>query len=102
MFQAGFETLQSLKRNNVCIVQFFKYVFMLCYPYQGEILLDFAMYLIQEKQEITEAYELIRGKCGNKPFNQNKLLQAYLGVAGIRYMEYQRDKKKAIQFRTRF
>jgi hypothetical protein len=38
------------------------------------------MYLIQEKQEITEAYELISGKCGNKPFDKNKLLKAYLGL----------------------
>lgn len=80
MLQVGCEILRNLKRNHACIVKFFKYVFLLCYPYQEEILLDFAMSLIQEKQEITEAYELIRGKCGNKPFNKNKLLQAYLGL----------------------
>ncbi|XP_031569735.1 TATA box-binding protein-associated factor RNA polymerase I subunit A-like, partial [Actinia tenebrosa] len=80
VWRVGCETLRNLKRNHKCIVQFFKYVFMICYPYKEEILLDFAMYLIQEQQEITEAHELIRGKCGNKPFSENRLLQAYLGL----------------------
>lgn len=70
----------SYSKRHARIVQFFKYVFMLCYKNQDEILIDFAMYLVQFHRNITEAYELLNGKSTRKSLENNKLLQGYLGI----------------------
>ncbi|KAK3713309.1 hypothetical protein QZH41_009032, partial [Actinostola sp. cb2023] len=76
----GCQVLLSQRGNHTRRIKFFKYMFMLCYPYQEEILLDFAMYLVKDHKNITEAFELMNGKSTKTPLNNNKLLQAYMGL----------------------
>ena len=42
--------------------QFTKSMFVICIPYQKELLLDFAMYLVKHNSDITEAQELLTAK----------------------------------------
>jgi len=74
------EILLGYRKHHTRIVQFFKYVFMLCFKNQDEILIDFAMYLVQYNRNITEANELINSKSSKKSFGKNKLLQGYTGI----------------------
>lgn len=68
-------------------------MFTLCRPYREEILLDFAFYLIQEKNDITEAYELLNSQYGQKPYNNSKCIANYLGL-----LEYIQWKSNKLQF----
>lgn len=42
--------------------QFIKNMFVICVPYQKELLLDFAMYLVKHNSDTTEAQELLTTK----------------------------------------
>lgn len=62
------------------ISQFTKSMFVICIPYQKELLLDFAMYLVKHNSDITEAQELLTAKLSDKSFQTSALLRAYCGL----------------------
>ena len=64
----------------------------MCRPYREEILLEFAFYLIKEKANITEAYELINSRFGQKPYSSNNLIARYLGL--LEYLLWKSKKVK--------
>ena len=60
--------------------QFIKNMFVICVPFQKELLLNFAMYLVQQNSDITEAQELLTSKLSHKSFTSSILLRAYSGL----------------------
>ena len=60
--------------------QFTKSMFVICIPYQKELLLDFAMYLVKHNSDITEAQELLTAKLSDKSFQSSVLLRGYSGL----------------------
>jgi len=60
--------------------QFIKSMFVVCIPFQKELLLDFVMYLVKQNSDITEAQELLNSKLSVKSFQSNILLRAYSGL----------------------
>ena len=76
--------------------QFIKNMFVICVPFQKEILLDLAMYLVKHNEDITEAQELLTSKLSQKSFQSSVLLRAYSGL--FAYLSW---KKCKIQFEKR-
>ena len=62
--------------------QFIKNMFVICVPYQKELLLDFAMYQVKHNSDTTEAQELLTTKLSGKAFQSSVLLRAYSGLFG--------------------
>ena len=76
--------------------QFIKNMFVICVPFQKELLLDFAMYLVKQNADITEAQELLTSKLSHKSFSSCSLLRAYSGL--FSYLSW---KKSRIQLEKR-
>lgn len=76
--------------------QFIKNMFVICVPFQKELLLDFAMYLVKQNGDITEAQELLTSKLSHKSFSSCPLLRAYSGL--FAYLSW---KKNRIQLEKR-
>ena len=53
---------------------------MICVPFQKELLLNFAMYLVKQNADITEAQELLTSELSHKSFSSCPLLRAYSGL----------------------
>ncbi|XP_048589937.1 TATA box-binding protein-associated factor RNA polymerase I subunit A isoform X2 [Nematostella vectensis] len=80
LWRTGTEVLKSIPGNPLRVVQFYKYLFPICTPYQREMLLDLGFFLIHSNNDLTEAYELLKDKASSEPFSKDKLVHGYLGL----------------------
>ena len=62
------------------VTQLLKNMFVICVPFQNEILLDLATYLVKHNSDITEAQELLTSKITEKTFVSSAILRAYTGL----------------------
>ena len=72
--------------------QFIKNMFVICGPYRTELLLDYAMYLVQYNSDITEANELLTTKLSDKSLQSSVLLKGYAGL--FAYLSWKKSKKQ--------
>ena len=84
--------MMNIPGSHSHLVQFYKSMFLICKPLREQVLLDFALYLVSHKQELTEGYQLLNEKFGKPPFSNNPLIKGYLGL--FEYTMWKRNKVK--------
>ena len=90
LLQTGCEVMSNNTRSYSHLSQFIKNMFVICGPYRTELLLDYAMYLMQHNSDITEANELLTTKLSDKSLQSSVLLKAYAGL--FAYLSWKKSK----------
>lgn len=88
--QIGCEVMSNNPRSYSHLSQFIKNMFVICGPFRIELLLDYAMYLVQHNSDITEANELLTTKLSDKSLQSSVLLRAYTGL--FAYLSWKKSK----------
>ncbi|KAK2551447.1 TATA box-binding protein-associated factor RNA polymerase I subunit A, partial [Acropora cervicornis] len=91
-WRTGCEVMSNNTRSYSHLSQFIKNMFVICGPYRTELLLDYAMYLVQHNSDITEANELLTTKLSDKSLQSSVLLKAYAGL--FAYLSWKKSKKQ--------
>ncbi|XP_029195702.2 uncharacterized protein LOC114961236 isoform X2 [Acropora millepora] len=91
-WRTGCEVMSNNTRSYSHLSQFIKNMFVICGPYRTELLLDYAMYLVQYNSDITEANELLTTKLSDKSLQSSVLLKAYAGL--FAYLSWKKSKKQ--------
>ena len=76
------------------VQQFYKNMFLACSDHQVEILLNFALYLVLQQNDVGEALELLKSKSHKPQFNQSLMHKAYTAL--FEYLLHQPKKNQSM------
>ena len=81
------------------ILRFYSLMQMLCEPYQGELVLDMAFYILQTDKDLIQSYELLTSKLNSRYCVKDPLVKAYVGLFEYCLWKVHIDKNRPVNCR---